>query len=723
MKITFNLVGAKALSCVLSCAIAAVLFADDVVVTEVTTIGANANYGRLLVNADLTVAAGVTLTCDSVCIASNIVGSAKLTLEEGARLVVTRTESRSLQLGADGGQAWLVLKSGSNVTADSLYGAYGYESLPSLSAMPTRSHVVMNDATLTLNGTAKDGDAYRGLFLSGGGNWPSGTAATEVVDEIQMNGASVMYLKRIEKNSIKAAKLLFNGGKIVTNGNTGSPYGGTAFITLGSAAGTAKSPLYAEGTNNCAISFSNGHGAHSFCHMSSQGCIFTFQGDGDIEKNGAWTIPLNKGSNWKSAEPNIRFLHAGKIRIMDGGWEIYNSFMISNSVYSTAHDWEIASGAKLDLRGCNAIMKSLYVHGGGVLTNSQETVSELALGAENADVVYQNAVSPRINMRKIGTGVLRLFAGDMGAIQVDEGEVQLLSRKEIGYPFYKFNAYATRYAPASNTRVRIAEFKFLNCMDDVTQGWSSYYYDHTGTLQYNEPANMWDGRLDTEFYDQRAQNYATISNIHVELEYVPSRKITGYTWATVSNGTLGDLSAWEVFGSLDNVNWTSLDRVENYTAPSARGEWVGTNFVFRFEDTVASVGTLNLSSGTKLATIGADVDFSSVSISPSAAISITEGGRMVLPANTEVANIDLDADAVDVSHIVGMSPASDGSLAITGSGKKPPKELPLFVVGTADAVWNGWTVTYNGESVKYAPKIFNGRMTLQSTAGFIISFK
>lgn len=50
------------------------------------TISANATYGSLVVNGNLSVADDVTLTCTSLTVADNISGTATLTVGDGAAL-------------------------------------------------------------------------------------------------------------------------------------------------------------------------------------------------------------------------------------------------------------------------------------------------------------------------------------------------------------------------------------------------------------------------------------------------------------------------------------------------------------------------------------------------------------------------------------------------------------------------------------------------------------
>ena len=700
--------------------------AEDRTVTAADEITADIEYGRLLVNADLTVAAGVKLTCDTLCIASNIVGSATLTLEEGASLTVNEAVERCVQLGAEGGQARLVMKSGSVLTADSINAAYGYTETPAKTAVPTRSFVVVSNATINLKGTCYSGSStktYYGYMFSGGGNWPSGLSTTEVVDELRLDEGAVVNLKRVNKNSSKAsAKILFNGGRLVSSGNA-TNYGTGSFIGLPSA--TKKIPFILESTNGCPVVLSISHTDKGAVFSSgSKECYVHIRGDGEFVKDGTTVMPLIASNEFlNTSKSTVAFQQRGACRIVGGGLQVTSPSLLKATTDSDVCSWIVENGASLDLNGNDAVVKSLTVYAADGLLNSADDVATLTVGEGDSDCIYPYALPPRVNVRKNGEGVLSLFADDCAAVDVQSGELKLMSRREIGYPFYKFNAYKTRSAPSSNLRLRIAEFKFLDGMNDVTQGWDAYYYTNTQTKYYNEPTNMWDGDLSTQFNDQRAQNITTISNIHTEVEYRPSRRITGYTWATSDSNKNSDPVSWEMFGSLDNENWVSLDLVEDFVPTSTRKAWVGTNFVFRFPETIAAVGALSVASGAKLTARGADLTLTEASFAEETVFAVGGGGSVALPVGTQIAAFAVDAISSEVTQISGFVPAASGVLQVTGAAEKPPRELPVEFAGLDDGVWSGWTVEYNGVPTEHVPKIVNGRLCLQGTRGLILLFR
>ena len=89
--------------------------ADDLTLApgQSHTVAGTETYDRVVVNGDLTVGAGATLKVGSICVATNISGTANLVLEENAKLIVLNTGTYDCVLGAAGGTANVEMKSGS----------------------------------------------------------------------------------------------------------------------------------------------------------------------------------------------------------------------------------------------------------------------------------------------------------------------------------------------------------------------------------------------------------------------------------------------------------------------------------------------------------------------------------------------------------------------------------------------------------------------------------
>ena len=147
----------KAVAVLAVLAFAACVNAADLTVAQgddPVTIDANSTYDAVVVNGELTVAPGVTLTCTSLTVADNISGTAKLMVGDGATVTVTGTDDNTTKIGVGSGRAEVYLGTGAKFTATKsgyFNFCYGYDSAPdaSVTAMTESLLVVGTNATLT----------------------------------------------------------------------------------------------------------------------------------------------------------------------------------------------------------------------------------------------------------------------------------------------------------------------------------------------------------------------------------------------------------------------------------------------------------------------------------------------------------------------------------------------------------------------------------------------
>ena len=649
--------------------------ADDLTLApgQSYTVSGTETYDRVIVNGDLTVGAGATLKVGSICVATNISGTANLVLEENANLTVLNTGTYDCVLGAAGGTANVELKSGSTFLAGGDITMLYDPGSPS--AFP---HVNMAISNATLFATNQI------YFLKG----RSGSA-TERLADIRLDGGAVLQTMRLRKASLQEVRFLFNGGAVKTYAWDGNQ----PFIHTGSNNGS-KWLLEATNANPVAI-FINSSRSTVF-GFGSQGAVTEICGDGDLSFDGTQSPVRIASSNqyWNVSDPNLRLAHTGAVRFGNPKTYVSCTGTLRDDEKSPAHDVVLEGGSLLDIQGCTAMVKSLTLPVDAVLTNSSSATSTIGMGIGDGDVVLSRRLPPRMNLVKKGTGRLLMLAADAAAVQVDAGELRLMGRAEMGYPFYKFNVYGTGNTGVANARVNIGELNYLNGETDVTQGWLALYYSHTGTSYYNDPTNMLDGTLDTKFYDQRAQNSVTVSNIHVELEYALPHKVTGYRWnrPTELGQSYGPLpTSWAVFGSEDNENWRLLSLVE-YLAPNWGYSWreyACTNY----PASSASIAGITLADGAQLSVDGADVALAAgVAGEGGAALSLAHGATLTLPADLEVSTLRVDA-AQEGGTLVNFRPASRGALYLTNGDIH---DIPVAVQNLQPGALYSWSVYVDG---------------------------
>ena len=672
------------------------------------------SYGAIIVNGSLTIPANAAVTAASLVVATNITGNAYVTLEPGSSL----TLSGEIHLGYDGGQAHLDVKSGASLTVGGdFFMAYGHTSTPASNADPTRAFLTVSNATVTVGGS-------NGLYFYHSKYWPGGASQTATsVDTVRLEEGGLLDCKQIRKGGESGSKQFERSSTIVFAGgciNSGKIWREPVVIMTGNA---AKTYIYLVSEDGNPISLKANSKCLRWFSFSTKSARVRISGDGDLvlESTDSDYTWASADQYWDENNPNVSFASGGRIRIVGGTIGAYGTNAFSTVGDNCLRSLVLEKGATFDMKGVDAEFASVF----GTLSNSGAPCT-LAVGGDGSDPVYPQVLPPGVTLVKKGAGDMSLFAGAADAISAEAGTLSLMGRAEIGYPFYKFNLYGTVGTGTKDHQLKISEFHFLDGAANVTAGWADYHYSHAGTSTYSEPTNMWDGVLTTEFYDQRDQYWTTVSNIHATLEYRPSRRVTGYTWWT---GNFWDHrkhsfpTNWAVFGSSDNLAWERLDLVDGFALdnPDVRA-WCGTNFVCRYEPTVATIGSLTMADGTALTADGADITVSSVSAASAIPVSLAHGASLTLPAATEIASLAVDVDSGG-GTLANFRPTHGGVVYLTGTVANPRNcVLPVQVGTLLGEDLSSWRVNVNGVPEKDVGVIVSngGYLETKSIAATVI---
>ena len=685
-------------------------------------VSADASYDALTVNGTLTIAEGINVTAKSLVVATNLQGSAYVVLEPEATLTV----SGDVHLGYDGGQAHLEAQSGACLSVvGSLYMAYGHCATPASGADVTRAFLVASNATVEISGA-------EGLTFLHSQYWPSGTTLDTSVDEVRLEDGAVLKCPMVRKTCTasqrgRSSTIVFDGGRIEGHCDGNSP----GVVRL--LANSAKTTLNLVATNGCPVHLAmNETSAGSYSRwfdMRSKGCIAKVCGGGGLvlenNQDAAKRVDLIGEVKYiNTSPPNLRFAeNLGLVRVIGGSLHNAGTNILSSVGTDTyAKSFSIEGGASLDIGGVDSEFLSLT----GRVTNASGAACTLAIGGDTGSTLPY-AMPEGVTLVKNGSGRLDLFAADTESVVANGGTLALVGRERIGYQFYKFNIYGVRGTGGTNRRAAVSEFQFLNGAEDVTQGYTQYYYVNNETSYYNSPTNMFDGDTSTWFYDQRAQSWATVSNIHVEVEYVPCRKVTGYTWYVnaMSDYTTRRQSSptnWAVFGSADNATWELLDLVDGFGSPSSSGAWCGTNFVCRYSGTSATIDNLALVDGAVLEVDGAEVEVLSATALGGVPVTLSGGASLTLPEAVETASVTVDMEGTG-GTLVNFRPVSGGALHLLNvHGSVRGKSLPVAVENLFGNGLSGWGVYADGVRISGAAvEVKDG--FLRVFAGFVLSVR
>lgn len=682
--------------CVVCLAVGAV-FAEDltVAVGESVTISADATYANVTVNGALVVADGVKLTATtSLTVADGIDGTATFELGEGATVEVTSAGGTKFGVGA--GRAEVTL--GKNATFRGqgyVYVCYGYSDDPGdANAKATEASVVLNEGALLHTGT----DVY-----FGGGQKPSGTDASAVKAVIRLNKGSEISTQRITDSSYTSEIIEFNGGQICQR--TGGTYT-TGFIQMPYAA--RSSYLYLDSIDAKPISFYlPGGGKYSaFASFGSKACRLVARGDGAFSKSGVGEFPIvSNDTNYNNSptDPNFKLLNAGGLQIGAGGFKLTSTNVLQGARNTVSRDVDVvvASGACLDLGGVEtAVVGS--IKGPGLLKNTGSIATKFTIGVNNADSKLPK-IEGDINVIKKGTGKLSLCANTLSSLDVQTGEIELLSRQFMGYPFYRFQVDAYKAGLNSNVQMRMNDIAFLCDGQDVTRPYAKLYHTKAGSSYVGEPEYWVDGDLATQYYDLRAQNLGGDSDeqrVGVTLEYADVKPVDALCWAPALNASRDvDPTAWRVLGGFATDNLVVLSQVTGFevSADGVRDGWLTTNFVCRApESSALQIGTLKIASGVKISMKGAAVTCETLTSSATGLeLNLCADASLPLTAAQTVSKITVDC-AKEAATVGVLNPEATGAIYLTGDKRQVKGDLLRAQSCENAANFKNWSVYVNG---------------------------
>jgi hypothetical protein len=138
---------------------------------------------------------------------------------------------------------------------------------------------------------------------------------------------------------------------------------------------------------------------------------------------------------------------------------------------------------------------------------------------------------------------------------------------ENGYRYYKWEITDTK---TTDYYTQSSEFVFtINGTNQVMSGVTMSNSGAINLIDNTEGANrIVDGDLNTKWLDSISSQYG--SKATLIFDFGEQKIFTGYKWATGNDYEERDPKNWKVFGSNNNVNYTTLSIVTGYTSTSDR---------------------------------------------------------------------------------------------------------------------------------------------------------
>ena len=669
------------------------------------TISADTTYGAVVVNGNLTVAPNVTLKCSSLTVSDNIGAgnTARLLVGDGAKVEVNGDYYTSTKIGVKAGRAEVRLGTGATFTV--AYGffniCWGYDGATS-SPMTEALLVVGTNATVSCKQ-----DFCFGHKDNKRNYQPSSVNENTVCSHVILEPGAKISCQRIDPWQEAAQEIVFNGGRIVHVPGTDK----SAFIPCEYNAGAHT--LILKGTNGCPVHLelnARNNLISLYDNGGKNGSRVRITGDGGFLKTGAGDFPID--STRVNSEP-VRFQCTGDVVIREGGLSVAQNNTAHNDLFqstSTNPDYRpvdlvVECGAKFDLAGSDVCFNSIKAL--GIVTNSASATKTMTLGVlDNGCGSTMARVFPGIALVKQGSAALSLCASEIDSLNVQGGTVVIKDRAHTGYPLYrfKFDRSGLDDNTSINNAMYVREIAFLMSGEDETSHYSKLHYDKSGTSFINDPENLVDGNINTEYHDYRmhkAIGDGDREKVQISLEYDTCKVFDEYRLAPFYSQEFQwqlNPTAWRVFGGFSPDGGDLLDQVTGFYVSGTTAEgWATTNFVLTCPvPSTLHVGTLALANGTTVEATGAQVSCDTFSGSATGVeLDLSSGATLPLTANQSVSEITVDLTK-DLATVAVLNPEASGTLNVTGD-RRSVKGALLYAGSCSNASrLSSWTVYLNG---------------------------
>ncbi len=602
---------------------------------EAKSIDADTTYDTVIVNGDLTVAANVTLTASKLFISQNNNGNrATITVQNGAKLTMPWWNDNNEQrlIVGDGSPATLTLNEGSTFSSSTM--DLGNNASYSANAPQPFVKIEINNATLFLEcrTVATDGGRQRSGEIDTRAS-SSGYTPWEVA-VVELNGPNAVLRARNISVFQGNMRIRFAGGRIVSD--QAYNWGNSSFVRV--VGWSNAHTLWLDSVDGAPIWFVRKNvwsmPKALFFNNKDANSIITSGTGALLVEDDTSESPVNKPL-FENTTGTVTFGHTGGLRL--GGRTVLPlDAKLASVAAASGCSLFVPAQATFDLNGFSASFGA--VQSAGTIGNTSGTAATLTIGVNGGDAVF--ATAPSVPVVKTGSGILRIPEGDLDAVSVQGGTIDLCNRAAVGYPYYRFKVLA------SKTNIRLSEFALYNGNENVTGLRTTLSEVKQGGFLYGDAVNLvdnnlltpWDNRGLTsgdwrtnkvyfvfhygnaptfrhQFPDAESagdQNAPAVvyPNGNAPLYPTAAQPVSAYTFA-YDDKTQVTPSEWLFQGAMVSNAWRTLDHVVNYSMDGfAANSWCGTNFVANSGISFVEVDSLTVADSTRWSIDASQADIS-----------------------------------------------------------------------------------------------------------------
>jgi gliding motility-associated-like protein len=167
------------------------------------------------------------------------------------------------------------------------------------------------------------------------------------------------------------------------------------------------------------------------------------------------------------------------------------------------------------------------------------------------------------------TATVVITVNDAVGAPVVQTQTEYCVQTQVGEYKYAKVVFSTVKNFSSANSIQVAEWKWFNGNTEISRTGVSVTNPGGSNPGGETPSMIYDGSTSTKWLDFNIKSGSNTSTLLFTFPGSGAR-IDGYSWITANDSEERDPKSWIVYMSNDNINWTQVHTVSNYTAPTNR---------------------------------------------------------------------------------------------------------------------------------------------------------
>ena len=148
-----------------------------------------------------------------------------------------------------------------------------------------------------------------------------------------------------------------------------------------------------------------------------------------------------------------------------------------------------------------------------------------------------------------------------------------LSSNVVGFSIssqtFRYVRWSVTALRSAGSDMQVSEFILINSNNVLNMAGSTITPSRAASITEQGANNLIDGNLNSKYYTG-----VTTSPWNFTIDLGSAKTFDGYAWATGDDSTQRDPISWTLDVSSDNVNWTTVSTISNYSTTTTRKAYV-----------------------------------------------------------------------------------------------------------------------------------------------------